>query len=231
MIPSRFRPNHYQTLGVGFRASSNDIKNSYHELAKKYHPDQNPDDSQAEARFRQIKEAYECLSSKLRRAEYDQEFIRSGKTRWMAEQRARETEEPEDSSGILSRRDLLIFAALIIGIPVSSFAFRLRKQETPEVVTPSGASWARPVDIPIPTSTDVLVRAYYNPLTKRWEKVNQDNDPPCPLSLFQYAVREHRGLFQSFSRNGGSMPSKDERFEVHMIPERLVAEPLWKYDH
>ena len=65
--------DYYQVLGVGEAASADEIKKIYRKLAVKYHPDKNPDNpKQAEARFKEISEAYYVLSDEKRRAQYDQ---------------------------------------------------------------------------------------------------------------------------------------------------------------
>lgn len=63
--------DYYKILGVGRTASEQDIKQAYRKLARKYHPDVNPGDKQAEARFKEINEAYEVLSDKAKRGKYD----------------------------------------------------------------------------------------------------------------------------------------------------------------
>ncbi|MFK5984667.1 MAG: molecular chaperone DnaJ [Pseudomonadota bacterium] len=66
------KQDYYQSLGVDRTASDAEIKKSYRRLAMKHHPDRNPDDAQSEARFKEIKEAYEILSNAQKRAAYDQ---------------------------------------------------------------------------------------------------------------------------------------------------------------
>ncbi len=61
----------YDILGVDKNADDNDIKKAYRELAKKYHPDLNPDDSEAEQRFKEATAAYEILSDSEKRSRYD----------------------------------------------------------------------------------------------------------------------------------------------------------------
>jgi len=61
----------YQILEVGREASSDDIKKSYRRLALKYHPDKNPGDTSAEAKFKQINEAYETLGDPAKKKAYD----------------------------------------------------------------------------------------------------------------------------------------------------------------
>lgn len=63
--------NHYESLGVSGSASSEDIRKAYRSLARKYHPDTNPGDPQAEERFKEIQRAYEILSDPRKRRAYD----------------------------------------------------------------------------------------------------------------------------------------------------------------
>ncbi len=64
--------DYYEVMGVPRNASEAEIKKAYRELAKKYHPDLHPGDKSAEAKFKEVNEAYEVLSDKNKRARYDQ---------------------------------------------------------------------------------------------------------------------------------------------------------------
>lgn len=64
--------DYYEVLGVPRNASDDEIKKAYRKLAVKYHPDRNPGDKEAEAKFKEINEAHEVLSDKQKRARYDQ---------------------------------------------------------------------------------------------------------------------------------------------------------------
>jgi curved DNA-binding protein len=64
--------DYYQTLGVPKNASEKDIKNAYRKLARKYHPDLNPNDTEANKKFQQLNEANEVLSDPEKRKKYDQ---------------------------------------------------------------------------------------------------------------------------------------------------------------
>ena len=64
--------DYYEVLGVPKNASDDEIKKAYRKLAVKYHPDKNPGDKEAEAKFKEINEAHDVLSDKQKRARYDQ---------------------------------------------------------------------------------------------------------------------------------------------------------------
>lgn len=64
--------DYYTVLGVEKGASEDELKKAYRKLAMKHHPDRNPDDKEAEAKFKEAKEAYEVLADPRKRAAYDQ---------------------------------------------------------------------------------------------------------------------------------------------------------------
>lgn len=65
------KADYYETLGVSRDASADEMKKAYRKLAVKYHPDKNPDDATAEAKFKEISEAYDVLKDDEKRAAYD----------------------------------------------------------------------------------------------------------------------------------------------------------------
>ncbi len=64
--------DYYEVLGASKNASEADLKKAYRRAAQKYHPDRNPDDQEAEAKFKECKEAWEVLGDAQKRAAYDQ---------------------------------------------------------------------------------------------------------------------------------------------------------------
>src|ERR1700709_2343137 len=66
------KQDYYATLGVARDAGADDLKRAYRKLARQYHPDSNPGDAAAEAKFKEISEANSVLADAEQRKEYDQ---------------------------------------------------------------------------------------------------------------------------------------------------------------
>lgn len=87
--------DYYKTLGISKTASADEIKKAYRKLARKYHPDMNPNDKEAEKKFKEINEANEVLSNPENRAKYDKygEHWRHGEQYEQAQQQQRQRQQ------------------------------------------------------------------------------------------------------------------------------------------
>ncbi len=64
--------DYYEVLGVSRKATEQELKSAYRKLARQYHPDRNPGDKEAEAKFKEVQQAYDVLSDPKKRQQYDQ---------------------------------------------------------------------------------------------------------------------------------------------------------------
>ena len=78
--------DYYNVLGISKNATAKDIKAAYRKMARKYHPDVNPNDPKAEQKFKEINEANEVLSNPANRKKYDQYGAQYGKDWQQAEE-------------------------------------------------------------------------------------------------------------------------------------------------
>ena len=66
------KQDYYEVLGVSKSADASELKKAFRKKAMKFHPDRNPGDKEAEAKFKEAKEAYDILSDSQKRSAYDQ---------------------------------------------------------------------------------------------------------------------------------------------------------------
>lgn len=87
--------DYYKILGIEKSASADDVKKAYRKLARKYHPDMNPNDKEAEKKFKEINEANEVLSNQENRAKYDKygEHWKHGEEYEKAQQQQRQQQQ------------------------------------------------------------------------------------------------------------------------------------------
>ena len=98
--------DYYAVLGVSRNAGEKDIKLAYRKLARQYHPDLHPNDKAAEARFREINEAYEVLSDSEKRKKYDMyghQSFQSGFDPFSAYQRSEKSQGFDDIKSTFSK--------------------------------------------------------------------------------------------------------------------------------
>ena len=99
--------DYYKILGIERNASADDIKKAYRKLARKYHPDMNPNDKEAEKKFKEINEANEVLSNAENRAKYDKygEHWKHGEEYERTQQQQRQQQYPGNSGSGFSGAD------------------------------------------------------------------------------------------------------------------------------
>jgi curved DNA-binding protein len=128
--------DYYKTLGIERNADEKGIRKAYRDLARKYHPDVNPNNKDAESKFKEINEAYEVLSDTEKRAKYDQmgssyqQFARNGNqggfdwSSWATSQGANPGGSPGSGFSDSGSGDMSDFFT-------SFFNTRTRQQKTP----------------------------------------------------------------------------------------------------
>jgi len=133
--------DYYSILGVNRNASEREIKQAYRKLARQYHPDVNPGDNSAEAKFKEINEAYEVLSDKEKRQKYNQfgdqwqyadQFARAGARQAPFRDFGRGGSRVHVSEGDLGS----IFDDLIRDFGTGTFHQQARPQRGQDIVAP-----------------------------------------------------------------------------------------------
>lgn len=199
------KKTYYDILEITRKAKPEEVKEAYRRLAKKYHPDRNQDDPEAEVRFKEIQEANMTLKDKWKRALYDQDLQFGSMAQSSEEDTEKwkdnfERETPEErevrreryrryAKG--ERNDLpydpwilkftpLFFLSVIGGI----YYICVR---APDWI--DGQSDPTFCDPMFDDKTVPLVRAFHNPVTDRWERLPDGVEAPRPKVLYQYYER------------------------------------------
>lgn len=109
--------DYYKILGISKNATENDIKKAYRKLARKYHPDLNPNDKQAEKKFKEINEANEVLSNAENRKKYDEygEHWQNSEAYEKAKQQGQYQRSTQDARGGYSEEDFSDFFENMFG--------------------------------------------------------------------------------------------------------------------
>ena len=194
--------DYYAILGVKRDASETDIKKAYRKLARQHHPDVNPGDKSAEAKFKEINEAYEVLSDKDKRQKYDQfgdqwqyadQFTQSGRqgTRFWDFRQAGDTQSFRFEEGDLDG----LFGDLFQGFRTAGSQRRSR------------SSRGRDIEHPL----EVTLEEAFNGTTRI---LNLEVDEPC-------SVCRGTGRIQNVACStcrGSGVETRSKRLEVKIPP-------------
>ena len=94
--------NYYEVLGVTKDISANELKKVFRKLARKYHPDSNPNDEKAAEMFKRIGEAYETLGDETKRKEYDEKYFANGVFNANVSQKGQQGKRPQGAKAASS---------------------------------------------------------------------------------------------------------------------------------
>lgn len=231
---------YYDVLEVSRKASKDDIKNSYRRLAKKYHPDKNVDDPEAEHRFKEIQEAHATLSDSWKKALYDQDLQFSKFGTAAAQEVEREAwtehwdrETPEEREARKERykryaagerNDLppvdivqrYMNHLMVLGVFVI-FYVCIKAPDWFDAQNEPGFCDKAVDDRSVP-----LVRAFHDPVLNRWERIDQGKEPPCPSDLYAHYQKVNPALLETIDLQ--LLPKK--QLTVMMIPKTEVVKSL-----
>ncbi|CAE7535823.1 dnaJ [Symbiodinium pilosum] len=209
---TRIATRYYDILEVPRKAKKEEIKEAYRRLAKRYHPDRNVDDPEAETRFKEIQEAHATLSDSWKKALYDQDlqFSKFGtgvtqeveRERWTEhweketpeEREARKERYKRYAAG--ERNDLppdkmysSWWPATVVFVVGGVFYVCVKAPEWQE----GQPHFCDPMydDKSVP-----LVRAFHDPVRNRWERLPEGQDPPTPRQLYSYYQKKKPELLE-----------------------------------
>lgn len=116
--------DYYKTLGIPATATPQQVKKSFRQLALQYHPDKNPGNAYAEARFKEIQEAYEILSDQQKREEYN---YRRWYTRSLNKQYKNEALTPEEILAECERLNNYVSGANVFQVDFDALSYHIRR--------------------------------------------------------------------------------------------------------
>jgi len=223
---------YYDILEIPRKATKEEIKEAYRKLAKRYHPDRNVEDPEAETRFKEVQEAYGTLGESFKRALYDQDlqFSQFGSAVTQEVEREKwtehwERETPEEREARKERYKRYA-AGERTDLPPEPFPLRL----TPVFmgggilaifyVCVRAPDWfdrqSDPTfcDPAYDDSTVPLVRAFHDPVLGRWERLPEGTEPPSPADLYAHYERKRPDLMETLDLR--LLPKV--KLTVHQVP-------------
>eukprot|EP00434_Breviolum_minutum_P007267 symbB.v1.2.006414.t1/scaffold381.1/size215981/3 len=232
---------YYDILEITPKAKKEEIKEAYRRLAKKYHPDRNVDDPEAETRFKEVQEAHATLNDSWKKALYDQDLQFSKFGTNVSHQVDREQwtehwekETPEERQARKERyeryakgerndlpRDHLytnlwpLTVALVLG---GTFYLCVKAPEWFD----SEPHYCDPMhnDKSVP-----LVRAFHDPVRNRWERLPEGRDAPTPRQLYAYYAKVRPELLEEMDIR--FLPKVN--LTVLNVPKTNTAKPTFPF--